>query len=58
MTDKFIAQERTNAEQLYLPNTDTWVVAMDGGVKGFIALMGYEVGAIFLQPEDHGYRCG
>jgi putative acetyltransferase len=58
MTDEFIAQERKNVAEIYLPNTDTWVVEIDGKVEGFIALMGNEVGAIFLQPECHGRGAG
>lgn len=58
MTDEFIAQERINVAEIYLPNTDTWVVEFDGNVEGFIALMGNEVGAIFLQPNFHGKGAG
>lgn len=58
MADEFIAQERINTSEIYLPNTDTWVVEFDGSVKGFIALMGNEVGAIFLQPDYHGKGAG
>ena len=58
MSDEFIAQERINVAEVYLPNTDTWVADLDGEVKGFIALMGNEVGAIFLQPSCHGRGIG
>jgi putative acetyltransferase len=58
MTDDFIAQERKNVAEIYIPNTDTWVVEIDGSVEGFIALMGNEVGAIFLQPQFHGRGAG
>lgn len=58
MTEEFIAQERINVAEKYIPNTDTWVVEIDGEVKGFIALIGNEVGAIFLQPECHGQGAG
>ena len=58
MKDDFIAQERKNVEELYLPNTDTWVAEIDGEVSGFIALMGNEVGAIFLKPDFHGQGIG
>ena len=51
MTDEFIAQERKNVAEIYIPNTDTWVAEIDGVVEGFIALIGNEVGAIFLQPN-------
>ncbi len=58
MTDAFIAQERINVVEMYLPNTDTWVVEIDGSVEGFIALMDNEIGAIFLQPRFHGKGAG
>ena len=58
MTDEFIAQERINVAEIYMPNTDTWVAELEGEVKGFIALMGNEVGAIFLQPNCHGQGIG
>ena len=58
MTDEFIAQERINVAEVYMPNTDTWVVDIEGNVEGFVALMGNEVGAIFLQPKYHGRGAG
>lgn len=58
MTEEFLAQERINTAEIYLPNTDTWVMEIGGDVVGFIALMGNEVGAIFLQPEFHGRGAG
>jgi putative acetyltransferase len=58
MTDEFIAQERINVAEVYMPNTDTWVIDIDGSIEGFIALMGNEVGAIFLQPDHHGKGAG
>lgn len=58
MTDDFIAQERKNVAEIYMPNTYTWVAEIDGEVQGFIALMGNEVGAIFLQPACHGKGIG
>lgn len=58
MTDDFIAQERCNIAEIYLPNTDTWVADVNGSVVGFIALMGNEVGALFLHSNFHGRRIG
>ncbi len=58
MSDQFITQGRKDTEEIYLPNTDTWVVTFNGEVKGFIALMGNEVGALFLQPKYHGVGAG
>ncbi len=58
MTDEFIAQERINVAEIYMPNTDTWVIEIECNVEGFIALMGNEIGAIFLQPKFHGKGAG
>ncbi|PCH60734.1 MAG: GNAT family N-acetyltransferase [SAR86 cluster bacterium] len=58
MTNEFIAQERISVAEVYMPNTDTWVIEIDGNIEGFIALMGNEVGAIFLQPKHHGKGAG
>lgn len=58
MSDDFIAQERINVATIYIPNTDTWVADVDGCVQGFIALIGNEIGAIFLQPDYHGRGIG
>jgi putative acetyltransferase len=58
MSDEFITQGLKDIEKVYLPITDTWVVEFDAEVKGFIALMGNEVGALFLQPDYHGEGAG
>ena len=58
LKENFLAQERKNIPELYLPNADTWVVEFDDQVVGFIALIGNEVGAIFLRPEHQGKKMG
>lgn len=57
-SEAFIEQERHNIPNVYLPNADTWVIEEDGKVFGFIALIGNEVGAIFVDPEFHGTGAG
>lgn len=54
----FMEKERKNVRELYLPNTETWVYEQDNQVVGFIAMMGNEVGAVFVQPEHHGQGIG
>ena len=51
---------RKDIPALYLPNADTWVIEDDNQNKvvGFIALIGNEVGAIFLQREHHSKKLG
>ena len=58
LREEFQAQERKNIPELYIPNADTWVVEVDDQVVGFIALIGNEVGAIFLQPAHQGKKIG
>lgn len=58
LKEDFQAQVRKDIPELYLPNADTWVVDVDNKVAGFIALIGNEIGAIFLQPEHHGKKLG
>lgn len=58
LSEAFVAQVRNDIPTLYLPNADTWVVETSNQVVGFIALLGNEIGAIFLQPELHGKKMG
>lgn len=43
--------ERKNIPNLYLPNAETWVYEDEGRVVGFVALLGNELGAIFVHPS-------
>jgi len=58
LTDDFIVQERLNIENMYLPNADTWVVEINNKVVGFIALIGNEVGGLFVDPRFHSSGLG
>lgn len=58
LTEDFLEQERHNIPNLYLPNAETWVVERGNQVIGFVALIGNEVGAIFVKPEFHGTGAG
>lgn len=57
-TKKFVEQERYNIPNVYIPNADTWVVSKNGKVVGFIALIGNEVGGLFVDPSFHGRGLG
>ena len=52
LTKEFLAQERENIPNVYLPNAETWVYEDGGRVVGFVALIGNEVGAIFVHPNQ------
>ena len=58
LEEEFLKTERYNIPNLYLPIADTWVAEVDGRVVGFIALIGNEVGAIFLDPKSQGIGIG
>ena len=58
LTAEFLAAERENIPNLYLPNAETWVAELEGRVIGFVALIGNEVGAIFVHPNQHGTGIG
>ena len=58
LKEDFLVQERKNIPDMYLPNADTWVIDIEKKVVGFIALIGNEVGAIFLQPDHQGKKLG
>lgn len=51
LSQEFLATERDNIPNLYLPNAETWVYESNAQVVGFIALIGNEVGAIFVHPS-------
>jgi len=58
LSESFVDKVRSDIPNLYLPNADTWVADVGGKVMGFIALIGNEIGAIFVEPEVHGTGVG
>lgn len=58
LREDVVSTVRRDIPALYIPNADVWVAVREGKVVGFLALLGNEVGAIFLDPEHHGKRIG
>jgi putative acetyltransferase len=54
----FVDTVRRDIPNLYLPNAETWVADLDGTVVGFIALIGNEIGAVFVEPKYHSTGVG
>ena len=44
--------------EVYMPMAETWVYVHEDQVVGFIALVGHEVGALFVAPVWHGHGFG
>lgn len=58
LSTEFLDSEAENVRNVYPKFAEIWVKEMDGHVVGFIALIGCEVGAIFLNPKYHGRGIG
>lgn len=58
LDDAFLHTERRAIAEVYIPAAETWVYVHEGRVVGFIALLGSEVGAIFVDPAAHGQGIG
>ena len=57
-TRDLFEQERRDISEKFLPIAETWVFEKEGRVVGFIALLGNEVGGIFVAPTQHGQGIG
>lgn len=58
LTDSYKAQSEQEVRNLYIPNAETYVLEVHGQVIGFIALLGNEIGGLFLEPSKHGMGFG
>ena len=58
LADDFDAQVAQDMRDIYLPNAEIWVLEQDETPLGFIALIGDEIGGLFLEPAFHGRGFG
>jgi len=58
LDEAFTAREAVNLRTQHLPNAETWVLEIGGRPAGFIALVGDEIGGLFLDPSLHGRGLG
>lgn len=56
LSDEFLHRERENIRNQHLPLAKTWVYVEDGRVVGFVAMIGSEVGGLFV--NSHVQRNG
>lgn len=53
LDEEFLAAERRQIELAWLPIADTLVFEVEGHIAGFVALVGSEVGGLFVDPAHH-----
>ena len=56
VAEEFLAKERLEVAEHWLPIAETTVYETDGHVVGFLALIGNEVGGFFVDPKYQGPR--
>jgi putative acetyltransferase len=56
LTPDFLDAEVESIREVYLAAADSWVAEVDGEVVGFLALLGSEIGAVFVHPNH--WRAG
>lgn len=54
----FVEQVAHDLRHIYFPNAETHVCEVDGRPVGFIAMVGSEIGGLFLDPALHGRGLG
>lgn len=54
----FMQRERKAIRDQHLHVAETWVYEADRHVIGFVALVGDEIGALFVHPDHHGEGLG
>ena len=58
LSQEFLAAERLEIADVWLPMSETTVYESDGRVVGFLALIDNEVGGIFVDPDFQGKGIG
>ncbi len=58
LASEFVAFVKDAMRNMYLPNAETWVAEENGKPIGFIAMIGNEIGGLFLDPAHHGHGHG
>lgn len=51
LDDAFVQKVKKDLQEIYIPNTETWVYEIDNVVVGFIGMLGNEIGGLFVLPS-------
>ena len=58
LTAEFTDMAETMIADVFLDMADTWIAEGPNGPVGFVALIGNEVGGLFVRPAHHGKGYG
>lgn len=58
LSSDFLGKTRKQIREVWLPTAEKWVFDAGEGVQGFIALIGNEVGGLFVHPSAQGQGIG
>lgn len=58
LSDDFVSELEQAIRHIYVPKAETYVLEENGHVIGFIALLGNDIGGLFLDPARHGLGYG
>ena len=58
LSSDFLGKTRRQIREVWLQTAETWVYDDGNGVLGFIALIGNEVGGLFVNPEAQNRGIG
>ncbi len=58
LSPDFLDAEVESIREVYLPASEAWVAVEDERVVGFLALLGNEIGALFVHPNFWGRGIG
>lgn len=58
LAEAYVTKVEDEVRNLCVPNAETYVLIEQGEVVGFIALLGNEIGGLFVDPSRHGSGYG
>ena len=58
LSKDFVAKVKVMMKDVFIPNSKTWVFEHEGEVIGFVAMMGNEIGGLFVNPNKQSKGIG
>ena len=58
LDDAFVEKVKKDMREIYIPGSERWVYEDKGKVIGFIAMLGNEIGGLFVLPDHQSKGVG